>query len=176
MQRGNLQFNAKDRAKHYRLSARFNGKNDEAFRIVGVVYAWQGYAGGFFPGIDKQSVGYNGKNGRIYQGYEGAVKVDPYNNGDTVTLDVYMPPKAYFEIRGPNSDMQDSNQLNFKPVLTFSVNGVEQSTFVTNLPQSIRFCVSRFYAGTSVDILELSERDLDVALPNQTGKNLLPWG
>lgn len=23
------------------------------YSVVGVVYAWQGYAGGFFPGIDK---------------------------------------------------------------------------------------------------------------------------
>ncbi|KAA6362806.1 MAG: hypothetical protein EZS28_041667 [Streblomastix strix] len=163
-----LQFltQAQKEAIHAKLNVRFNGRGNQGFRILGIIYAWQGYAGGFFPGIDRQSIGYDGRNGRIYHGCKGVIKIDKYNNGDIITIDAYLPPISFFET--------GINTSNIRPLITFTVNDVEQDVYVSKIPQSFRFCVSRYYERSSVDILELSVQPADKA-PIVDEKLALPW-
>ncbi|KAA6367344.1 MAG: hypothetical protein EZS28_037129, partial [Streblomastix strix] len=134
----------RDFEQHARLSVRFQGGNDQDFRMIGIVDNSEELHEGFFPGQTDQSIGYDGLNGRIYNDFKSVWQIDKFDNGDLVTLDVYLPSVL-------NEKGEKDQNIRDKQIMIFTVKkfdkDIEQNEKVQN--------VTRFYAGSSVEILEL---------------------
>ncbi|KAA6379648.1 MAG: putative protein kinase 6, partial [Streblomastix strix] len=138
---------------------------------------------GFFPGSNEQSIGYNGLNGYIIQDMYSIKQIDKCENNVLVTLDVYLPIKEEqkrIELDQDENVAKDKDQkvLDIKetaPFMTISVNNKVQDVVITNIPSTFRFCVSRFYAGSSVEIVEKSV-NISNELPDLTRKFEIKWG
>ncbi|KAA6399519.1 MAG: putative NEK protein kinase [Streblomastix strix] len=180
----------KDQAQHAHFTVIFRGQENEAFRVFGIVDPFPNaqnkfFLGqsGFFPGSNEQSIGYNGLNGYIIQDMYSIKQIDKCENNVLVTLDVYLPikkePKRIVLDQDENV-AKDKHQkvLDIKetaPFMTITVNKKVQDVVITNIPSTFRFCVSRFYAGSSVEIVDKSVK-ISNELPDLTGKEEIKWG
>ncbi|KAA6356541.1 MAG: hypothetical protein EZS28_047932, partial [Streblomastix strix] len=133
-----------DYEQHARLSVKFQGGNDQDFRMIGIVDNSRKPTDEFFPGQIEQSIGYDGLNGRIYNDFRSIQQIEKFDNGDIVTLDVYLP--SVLNEKGERDQNFEEKQIMVFTVKKFDKD-IEQNEKVQN--------VTRFYAGSSVEILEL---------------------
>ncbi|KAA6374600.1 MAG: hypothetical protein EZS28_029872, partial [Streblomastix strix] len=166
-----------------RMTARFYDSPKGNLRRIGIVDARVNMPDNYTPGFDEHSIGFDGASGRISHCGSPVCKAEQYGNEDFVTIEVYLPPL---------SEMQSHPQLPrdpsfaptlyrvgggynwYSPTVSFAINERPQVCAFENCPTSFRFCVTRYYNRSSVEIIALAKTDQGTidALPE---RETLKW-
>ncbi|KAA6386477.1 MAG: hypothetical protein EZS28_017996 [Streblomastix strix] len=98
----------------------------------------------YYPGQSKESAGYNGSNGTVTQNGKPKDGNDRFQDNVTISAEV------------------DMNSI--PRTLTFFVEEKQQPVFVSNIPESIRFCAYRSFSKSSFQIVSLCQLEEAIAI------------